>query len=309
MCGRCRQIFNAFQSLSRVEEPDETQAANLEEVVAEAVTSDEMPTPVPGISPATEPVADPLFLREEPLPLPVVFSASLPAPRAPLPPAAPPNLLHRSYVGTAPSEENDADKAPAAHFRTTASTRIEPAIDLSDEDNPLLAAAPASRYVPPVASPRAWSVGVFVLFVGLLAQVTYAFRTTLISSYPQLRPTVSQLCDFVGCSLSWGRDETAFEIVGSELIETPGKPGRILLTATLINRSKNKQDLPSLELRLTDNANQVVVSRPLHPGDYLGRTIAKGEGLAPGTELYINLNLEVSNKSLASGYGLLPFFP
>ena len=95
------------------------------------------------------------------------------------------------------------------------------------------------------------------------------------------------------------------------MIEAPGKPGRILLTAILVNRGKTKQDLPSLELRLTDNANQVVVSRLLHPADYLGRTINKDEALAPNTELYVNidLKLELSSKPPASGYGLIVFYP
>jgi hypothetical protein len=148
-----------------------------------------------------------------------------------------------------------------------------------------------------------------LLFLTLLVAAIYTLRTTLVSSYPQLRPVLNQVCDVAGCTISWGREDSAFEIVTSELVETPTKPGRILLTATLVNRSKTKQDLPSLELRLTDNANQIVASRALHPRDYLGRTVAKDEGLAPGAELYVNLNLEVGNKSLASGYGLLPFFP
>lgn len=309
MCGRCRQVFNAFQSLSRVEEPVETHVAHLQEVVAEDAISDEIPALVPANNPVTELVADPLFLREEPLPLHAAFSASEPPPRALPPITAPPNLEPGSYADNPSSHENSANKPPVVRLRAVEVARIEPAIDLSDDENPLLTAIPTSRDQPPATISRAWSVGVLVLFVGLLAQATYAFRTTLVSTYPQLRPTLGQLCDVVGCSLSWGRDETAFEIIGSELIETPGKPGRILLTATLVNRSKNKQDLPSLELRLTDNANQIVVGRTLHPRDYLGRAIAKDEGLAPGAELYVNLNLEVSNKPLASGYGLLPFFP
>jgi len=145
----------------------------------------------------------------------------------------------------------------------------------------------------------------------LVAQAAYAFRTTLVSAYPQLRPTASEICEFAGCLLSWGRDEAALKIEASELIEAPGKPGRILLTAILVNRGKTKQDLPSLELRLTDNANQVVVSRLLHPGDYLGRTINKDEALLPNTELYVNvdLKLEPTNRPPASGYGLIVFYP
>ena len=298
MCGRCRQVFNAFQSLTRLEEPPEVR-----------VPVDETPVPFFGTATPIEPVADHLFLREEPSPLPAAFSASDSSRRAHLPSAAPPRVLAGSSADNDRVHASKARDVSTPHVQTREVASVVPAIDLSGEHNPLLVESQAGRVDATVATSPTWRIGVLVLLVGLLAQAAYAFRTTLVSNYPELRPAFGQLCDFAGCSIPWGRDEAAFEIVGSELIESPGKPGRILLTATLINRGKTKQDLPSLELRLTDNANQVVVSRPLHPNDYLGRMIAKDEGLAPNAELYVSLNLDLSSKPLASGYGLLPFYP
>ncbi len=331
MCGRCRQVFNAFQSLTRVEEPTNAPAVNMQEAAAavEAVNTapnpdtletffaaetsiEDVPATVTENAPdaAPEPVADALFLREEPLALPAAFSAIPSLQRTTLVPDAPSEILVRSSTHPAPINEGKAEENAVAPGPVTAvdDAPLAPAIDLFGEGNPLLV-KPAIYRGAAEFSWRGWRLGAVALCVGLLAQVTYAFRTPLVSTFPQLRPAVSQICEFAGCSLSWGRDEAALKIEASELIEAPGKPGRILLTAVLVNHGKVKQDLPSLELKLTDNANQVVTSRLFNPSDYLGRVIAKDEGLMPNTELYVNLNLELGNKLLASGYGLVVFYP
>lgn len=312
MCGRCRQIFNAFQSLSRVEETVALPVDHIQEPLPEnaqhAPENDAPPASVMVDSVAL-PVADPIFLREEPSPLPAAFSAL--GPLFPLPVAVAPTqrALAASKVEIPPFHESRIEEIAPFHDQVGDLARVAPGIDLSVEGNPLLTEAQINAGTSLEQPSRAWRFGVFLLFVCLLAQVAYAFRTNIVSSYPQLRPSFGQLCELVGCSISWGRDEAAFEIVASDLIEAPGKPGRILLTAIVVNRGKTKQDMPSLELRLTDNANQVVVSRVLHPADYLGRAMTKDEGLVPNTDLYVNLNLEIGNRPLASGYGLRPFYP
>ena len=307
MCGRCRQVFNAFQSLSRVEGTAQFHTVSSVETAVVHVAGGQLPTTFSAAESTIAPVADRLLVREKPSPFPAAFSASETVP----PPASAAGVFGESPPIYIPSDYNSAEE-PLASQSGTRDTKLRvPAIDLSGETNPLLVEAPSIGAAPVAAPSIMWRLGVFVLFIGLIAQTAYAFRTTLVSHYPQLRPTVSELCELAGCTLSWGRDETALKIDASELIEAPGKPGRILLTAILVNRGGTKQDLPSLELRLTDNANQVIVSRLLNPADYLGRAINKDEGLVPNTELYVNvdLKLELSNTPPASGYGLIVFYP
>lgn len=319
MCGRCRHVFNAFQSLSRVEEPAEAHVGDAEAQYAqsgkgregeEGGVHGEVPPEISFVVAAREPAADHLFMREEPLPLPAAFSApaSMPQEAGPVEPTT--SLQARVSAEVEKVTAPSADETIVADTRISDATTPKPAIDLSlDGANPLLVDDSVSRELPRAGSPRVWGLGTLALFLTLLLQAAYAFRVPLVSNYPELRPTLVRICELVGCSLSWGRDESVLKIDASELIEAPGKPGRILLTAILVNRGNTKQDLPSLELRLTDNANEVVASRLLHPSDYLGRAIAKDEGLFPNVEQYVNLNLEISNKALASGYGLVVFYP
>ncbi len=312
MCGRCRQVFNAFQSLSRVEEtvdlPVDHTRVPLPKSGQHAPESD-TPSTVLAVDSVALPVDDPIFLREEPSPLPAAFSALGPLSAVPAVVAPTQSAFAVSEVEIPPFHKSRVEKIATLRGQTHHLALDAPGIDLSVEGNPLLVDAQINAGTSIEEPSRAWRFGVFLLLVCLLAQAAYAFRTTIVSSYPQLRPSFGQLCELVGCSISWGRDEAAFEIVASDLIEAPGKPGRILLTAIVVNRGKTKQDMPSLELRLTDNANQVVVSRVLHPVDYLGRAMTKDEGLVPNTDLYVNLNLEIGNRPLASGYGLRPFYP
>ena len=209
--------------------------------------------------------------------LPAAFSASGPVSRDDLAADATPALFAKGATELADSEARDTKVVSRPVSRPDASETSTPAIDLSETENPLLTEESVGRTMPLSTVSRVWGVGAFMLFTVLLAQTAFAFRTLLVASYPELRPPASQICELAGCTLSWGRDETALKIEASELIEAPGKLGRILLTAILVNRGKTKQDLPSLELRLTDNANQVIVSRLLHPRDYLGRAIAKDD--------------------------------
>ena len=307
MCGRCRGVFNAFQSLMRVAD---------DELAGEVV---EAPTPTPPPTPplSSEPLpdlTDALFLREEPLPLSQDFTQTdfasdvrLAAELTqPTPPFSPP--LSSRNVGFDDSKplEDLSDSVPpsvsllpAAHEESTAATT---------GDNPLLAPVMGYRQSVKPTRARLWTVGAVLLMCGLTAQFAYAFRSTIIQSFPQTRPAYMTACEWAGCNLTWGRDDGAIRIEASDLIELPGKTGRILLTATLVNRGTARHDLPSLELKLTDNANQVILSRVLLPGEYLGRAPTKDESLAPNVEIYVNLSFELTPRAQASGYGVRAFY-
>lgn len=333
MCGRCRHVFNAFQSLTRVIESEDAEF----ESALDAVT--------PEAEEASPTLTNSLFLREEPLPLSQDFSHThfayglrvddsappLPpfsqSPSSPLLPSSSSSALEdESALGlkllpeilpepddfledTPPplpsivSNDAEVPEVPEARDEPEAQEVLE-----ASGENPLLAPAPGYRSTQRATHGRRWAWGAMFLLLGLTVQVAFAFRSTIIQSYPPLRPSFVSVCEWVGCNLSWGRDDSAIRIEASDLIETPGKAGHILLTATLVNRSATRQDLPALELKLTDSANQVILSRILQPQEYLGRAPAKDDSLAPNVEVYVNLSIELTNKAQASGYGVRAFY-
>ncbi|MBL8524413.1 MAG: zinc-ribbon and DUF3426 domain-containing protein [Betaproteobacteria bacterium] len=303
MCGRCRQVFNAFQSLTRISDDEAT--------AAQSSPSAEVPAEIPAEASA----AGALFLREEPMP-------AMPLHRAP---------MEKEFYAPPPEEQEVAAKVtdePAANLSEPSSQSTPSDVVLDDLEpdepapsrlllddtpvaidpaNPLLSAG-GSRKERPTHS-RSWALGGFLLFLLLAAQGAYAFRSVLVQNHPPLRSVFVSACEWAGCSLSWSRDDSVLRIEASDLIEPPGKAGRIQLTATLVNRGTIAQDYPALELKLTDNANQVQLSRILQPQDYLGRVPGKDEGLQPNVETFVNLNVEVTNRVQASGYGVRAFYP
>ena len=317
MCGRCRQVFNAFESLKRVEDNSATDnaVANLGNIANE-VGSESLADVVPKTdysSPVTTLAHDELSIEAVPnsqllyQPAADVSSDSsivenrsiLPTDRAPTLERANDKLLEPEALVV---KEGDSllDGADAIFSKS----QIEEASVLADHNPPWLRAAPLK---PP--RNKLWLAGCVLLIVALVVQASYFLRTTIVETAPQARPYFMKACEVLGCVMSWGRDSNAIKIIESDLIEPPGKPGRLLVTATVANRGASKQDLPFIELRLTDNANQILVSRILQPADYLGRQPLPDEGLAPNAELLINLNIESTNKSVASGYGLRAYYP
>lgn len=319
MCGRCRNVFNAFQSLMRV--ADEDAPATLAQA-----TPQSRPAPLASRDQeeSSPELTDAIFLREEPRPLSTDFTqtdfasdvrerdvakpAIAPAPAPPpLPPVA--TLVLEDIDDLYLSDEITPVETSAA--RPTGIGSLLPAQSEKGEpvdENPLLAPASSYRQAPKPARRGLWISGAVLMLLTLTAQLAYAYRSMITQAWPQARPAYMTACEWIGCTLSWGRDDNAIRIEASDLIEAPGKAGRILLTATLVNRGSVRQDLPSLELKLTDNGNQVILSRVLQPSEYLGRVPAKDESLAPNVEMYVNLSFEVNQKAPASGYGVRAFY-
>lgn len=145
--------------------------------------------------------------------------------------------------------------------------------------------------------------------LGAVAHAAYVFRADLANHWPQTRPWLAQACEQLRCDLPYGRDEAAMKIEASDLLEQPGKSNRIQVTATLANRGRLPMDYPWLELRLTDNANQTVLSKSLRPQDYLGAPPAADAHVPAGSEVYINFVAEVVPKVPASGYAVRAYYP
>ena len=294
MCGRCREIFNAFQSLARVEDPPEDAFRH----------HDDLPTAAEEIVEPLE-VGDALFLREEPSPLagsssisPMATASTLV--KTDMPPIAP-NTIHDV---SSPRRE-DAHGAPFATYVSAPS--FDTPISSAPLENPLLSGQ-GKRLIDAPPKTRAWIVGVCFLFVVLAAQLIYFYRGLIAQTLPESRPLLVKSCELIDCKVPWGRDDAAIKIEASDLIETPAKPGRILLTATIANRGTYAQDYPALELKLTDNSNQVLISRVFAPSDYLGRVPSAEEALATNAELFVNVGIEVAGKLPASGYGVRAYY-
>lgn len=265
MCGRCRGVFNAFESLKRMSESERESAVAPEPAPAPA------PTPTAAAQTA-EPSNVPAKLPAAPAEIMPVVAVEPAAPAA-----TPPPLAFDLRTGAPANNALIAPRKPAY--------------------------APAKPRVAP------WVFGAVLLTASLALMAAYAFRNELAQQYPQLQPSFTAACGYVGCTISWGRDADAITVEASDMISPPDKPNRILLTAQLQNRARVKQDYPVIELRLMDSANQIVVRRLLAPADYLGRALLFDEAMAPGADVFLSLTVDTAGIVPPSGYGLRVFYP
>jgi predicted Zn finger-like uncharacterized protein len=390
MCGRCRTVFNAFETLKRVE--DELPVMPTPYVPASAAGSpvgisayaQTMPPAssassyhLPGnefsapaatttgwatrddstgrFTPLLESAFPDVSLPESSEPEPIAVAPLDPDPAPAITPstvfATPDADIEKfSALDDEPAFASPSTKAEsgrreptmgardlrqlstAATFDPRLETKLEAPLEFTSGplSGPLLMAtdpvedadSPYEKYdrrdqdAPPS---RRWLILCGVMVAALIAQSIFYFRNSLAETYPQLRPALTSICNVLGCHLSWARDTAAIEVKGSELVELPSKPGRMLANATLINRSKVTQDYPLIELRLTNNTNQIVMSRILQPGEYVAQSVANDQGgankividkgIAPNAEVVFSLTIEVPPKTAASGYEFLPFYP
>jgi predicted Zn finger-like uncharacterized protein len=264
MCGRCRQVFDAFQSLTRG--PD--------------TTGPHVP-----------------LAKSEPAPHSTT-SSTLPAGDT-----APPDEDASAIV--LEDLESSEPVPSSAGF-----SKVAPIVPTGDGTaNPLLSGVEGVADKKPGKGSAGWVVLSFAAGLAAIAHATYVFRADIANQWPQTRPWLAQACEPLGCDLPYGRDESAMKIETSDLLEQPGRANRIQVTATLANRGRIGMDYPWLELRLTDNANQTVLSKSLRPQDYLGAAPPPNAHVPPGAEVFINFVAEIAPKVPASGYSVRAYYP
>jgi len=219
------------------------------------------------------------------------------------------------------SDDDDALLALRRRARAAAKSRAEPkakaargggapdsgpgTLDEEDLDPEFLRSAQARRGFSLV-----FGGGAVVLLTLLLAQLAVVFRTELISRWPNLRPTLSQLCEVAGCTVGWPTRAELLAVVGSELQAIPGTD-ILELTAVIRNRAAFKVALPALEVALTDTSNRTLARKVFEPVDYLasnGESGSRiGEGLGPGSDYTVHVVFEARGLA-AAGFVVYPFY-
>ena len=263
MCGRCRHVFNSFESLQRVDS-----------------TLGELP-PEP---PAPPELSSNGQASDEPAPLLEDFPPA-PAPR--------PAAIDLGGPVSVPAFLDASQPPRPPESNTLSPYRNAPLL-------PRETAAPSRS--------AGWTLLVVIAAGALLTQVSYVWRTEIVTQYPPLRPHFEKACEWAGCSLPWARDPAQLKVESSDLIEELGAKGRYLLTATIANRATVVQDYPHLELSLTDVNNQTLARRVLSPDAYLGKAPARAEGLGAGASAQVNVRID-SQLPNAAGYHVELFFP
>jgi predicted Zn finger-like uncharacterized protein len=145
--------------------------------------------------------------------------------------------------------------------------------------------------------------GALLLSATLMAQVIYHFRDGIVASWPDTRPTLTTLCDVLGCRIEALRRIDGIGVESSGLTRVNGADA-YRLSLVLRNRAGVPLALPSVDLSLTDPQGKLVSRRVLTPSD-LGATQLV---LQPGAEVPLQATMTAGDRRLL-GYTIEVFYP
>lgn len=155
-----------------------------------------------------------------------------------------------------------------------------------------------------------WGLGALIALSSLAGQLAYHYRTELATLVPQSRAFLAEGCRFLDCALRLPRRPDLLSIESSDLQADRRRETLIVLNAVIRNRAPFAQELPALELTLTDTADRPLVRRVLRPEDYLPERRAgeRSLGIEPGGEAVLRVHFDTGDVR-ATGYRLYLFYP
>lgn len=161
------------------------------------------------------------------------------------------------------------------------------------------------RTDPPQRLRFAWwsAAGALVALCALALQGAYFYRSEIVTHYPETKPALAALCRQLACTFAAPRDAQAITIESHDLQAEPANKNVLTLIALLRNRATYAQDVPHLELTLTDAQDATLARRVFVPREYVAAT-----QMAPNSELPVRIMLDASQIK-AAGYRLYAFYP
>lgn len=149
-----------------------------------------------------------------------------------------------------------------------------------------------------------WGVLCLVAIAMFVAQYIY-FNFDHLSVQPNTRPYFEQACARFECRLPDIPDPSKVRIEELVVRKNPDVEGALVVDAILKNTARFPQPLPTLGLRFSNNANEIVASRHLKPMEYLKGEARLLRRMPPGTPIRISLDI-VDPGSTAVNYSLAP---
>ena len=116
-------------------------------------------------------------------------------------------------------------------------------------------------------SPLWMLLAVLLLILGAAGQLAWAYRDQLMQT-PRIAALYRSACDLIGCTLRPASMTSNIRISSHHLRSYNNEKNTYELDARLHNPSNNAEPLPSLELQLLDDRQQVIARRTFSPTQY-----------------------------------------
>lgn len=126
-----------------------------------------------------------------------------------------------------------------------------------------------------------WISACFLLLLGLLGQLGWALRDTLITD-ATIGSLLQQACATLNCMLPPVRDVGKLRLLARDVQTHPTVPNALLISASVRNDAAFTQPWPVVTIRLSDANGKVVAMRRLNPSEYLDDVDALRRGIGSG---------------------------
>jgi predicted Zn finger-like uncharacterized protein len=146
-----------------------------------------------------------------------------------------------------------------------------------------------------------------LLLLGLLAQLAWWQRETIMVDWPDSEALYAQACEPLGCRVMPPHAIDGLQVEPSDLRQIDG-PHKLELKMPLRNRYNVALAYPAIELTLLDDQNNVAVRRVLWPQDYVKPGTPIAAGLPARTTQTMIVHLDTGN-TVASNFRVQIFYP
>ena len=158
-----------------------------------------------------------------------------------------------------------------------------------------------------------WGSGVIMLLLLALAQGAWFHRDILVTRYPELQTTLTQLCKQLHCRITRHYDMAAIHVMARNVLVDPRQGNRLLFSATLKNTLPIRQSWPVLQLVLSDYTGKITGEGKFTPHQYLDADLSRMDmGMPPEQPVSFTLTLQSDRDTEAfDGFELhfLPWIP
>lgn len=306
--GNAPATADRTESIS--DEPDETASADTEEPVAEVTATSKLDFDIPaGFERDADPYEpDPAYEAnkpEDPLQRMTLldFTRDLPD-----------EINAENTASTYDPNEldqaiNDLQRKPWRRSRKSAQAAAEDALDEVDaEDEPDFLKRGRRKQRLSRKLRIFLGISCFILLIAALLQGGYVFRNQIAGWFPQVKPTLIQTCELLGCRIDLPAQIDQVSIESSELQTLANSKDTFVLTTLLRNYSSTYQEWPHIELTLNDINEKPLLRRVFTPADYLHNSEDVRIGFSANSERSVKLSFELTQLK-ASGYRVYLFYP
>lgn len=310
-CGRCERVFNAFATLTTVQEPEaaepRTEVADIPESTPKTPSAGTGDLPAPAISDEKAPPQAPGqdLGQERTQPEAITEAATREASNLQPPAAEEPDAQASDTASTqrnhTPADRAPVDDAAEDHAAEKHATGSYPGENYAEENYAFDRAAPRR-------SSLGWGLASLFLLVVLAAQAIYFYRAELSVLVPDARPYLEQYCELLECTVPLPQTAALLSIESSEMQTDRQRSGFVSLNATVRNHAPYAQAFPSFELTLTDSQDQPLASHIFSPDAYLEKYMDSAGAIGSNQDFKVKLHLD-SGDLKAAGYRLHVFYP